>query len=132
MNLMENYVEHGYALVPIPKGEKGPKVKGWNDRKNVVTDPKRAAAISGNVGIAHLYCEPSATAALDIDDFTLASKYLADPSADQAGGKRASINSKLAASKGLYGATHLANTAQKMNKAAIAAAAMAVLDCLKL
>lgn len=82
MNLMENYVEHGYALVPIPKGEKGPKVKGWNDRKNVVTDPKRAAAISGNVGIAHLYCEPSATAALDIDDFNLAKKYLADRGVD--------------------------------------------------
>lgn len=82
MNLLQNYVEHGYALVPIPKGEKGPKAKGWNDRENVVTDPRRAAAISGNVGIAHLYCEPSATAALDIDDFNLANKYLADRGVD--------------------------------------------------
>lgn len=77
MNLLANYVEHGYALVPIPRGEKGPKSKGWNDRENVITDPKRATAIHGNVGLAHLYCSPYVTAALDIDDFALASTYLA-------------------------------------------------------
>jgi len=82
MNLLANYVEHGYALVPIPKGEKGPKTKGWNDPENVVTDPIRATTIHGNVGIAHLYCSPSATAALDIDDFGLASTYLAKRGVD--------------------------------------------------
>ena len=80
--LISQYVEHGYALVPIPRGEKGPKGKGWNERENVVTEPGHAAAINGNVGIAHLYCSPSATAALDIDDFSLASKYLADRGVD--------------------------------------------------
>lgn len=77
MNIFSNYVEHGYALVPIPKGEKGPKGKGWNERENVITDPKRAIEIHGNVGLAHVYCSPYVTAALDIDDFALASTYLA-------------------------------------------------------
>ncbi len=75
MNLLANYVEHGYALVPIPKGEKGPKGKGWNNQENVITDPKKATLIFGNVGLAHLYCSPYVTAALDIDDLSLASTY---------------------------------------------------------
>lgn len=77
MSLLVDYVEHGYALVPIPRGEKGPKGKGWNDRENVITDPTHALKITGNVGLAHLYCTPAATAALDIDNFQLASAYLA-------------------------------------------------------
>lgn len=76
MNLLADYVEHGYALVPIPKGEKGPKGKGWNNQENVITDPKKATLIFGNVGLAHLYCSPYVTAALDIDDLSLASAYL--------------------------------------------------------
>ena len=73
---IKDYLENGYALVPIPKGEKGPKTKGWNEPENVITDPKNATTITGNVGLAHLYCSPSATAALDIDDFDLACNYL--------------------------------------------------------
>ena len=76
MNILADYVEHGYALVPIPIGEKGPKGKGWNNAENVITDPKKATLIYGNVGIAHLYCSPYVTAALDIDDLTLARTYL--------------------------------------------------------
>ena len=76
MNLLADYVEHGYALVPIPRGEKGPKIKGWNNQENVITDPKKATLIFGNVGLAHLYCSPYITAALDIDDLSLASSYL--------------------------------------------------------
>ena len=82
MNLLANYVEHGYALVPIPKGEKGPKGKGWNNPENVITDPKRATLIYGNVGLAHLYCSPYITAAIDIDDLSLASTYLANRGID--------------------------------------------------
>ena len=76
MNLLADYVEHGYALVPIPRSEKGPKSKGWNNQENVITDPKKATLIFGNVGLAHLYCSPYITAALDIDDLSLASSYL--------------------------------------------------------
>jgi hypothetical protein len=76
MNLLADYVDHGYALVPIPLGEKGPKGKGWNTRENAIRDSEGALQIDGNVGLAHLYCSPSPTAALDIDDFSLASTYL--------------------------------------------------------
>ena len=77
MNICLDYVEHGLALVPIPVGEKGPKTKGWNDHENVITDPQKALLLLGNVGLAHLYCEPFATATLDIDDYLLAEKFLA-------------------------------------------------------
>jgi len=80
--LLSDYIAHGYALVPIPKGQKGPNTKGWNNLENVIRDPRRATMIHGNVGLAHLYCTPSATAALDIDDFGLASTYLANRGVD--------------------------------------------------
>ncbi len=73
--LIQEYVEHGYALVPIPLGEKGPKGKGWNTRENAIRDIEGATQINGNVGLAHLYCSPYVTAALDIDDLSLASTY---------------------------------------------------------
>ncbi|MDF9787215.1 DUF3987 domain-containing protein [Polynucleobacter sphagniphilus] len=77
MNLQESYVLHGFALVPIPSGSKGPKSKGWNDPENVVTDPQKAADLTGNVGLAHLYCKYP-TAVLDIDDYSLAKPWLAE------------------------------------------------------
>ena len=81
MNLLESYATHGFALVPIPTGEKGPNSKGWNERQNVITDPQTAAAITGNVGLAHLYCKQP-TAVLDIDDFDLAKTWLAERGVD--------------------------------------------------
>lgn len=74
--IIQEYVEHGYALVSIPHGEKGPKGKGWNTRENAIRDIKGATQINGNVGLAHLYCSPYVTAALDIDDLSLANTYL--------------------------------------------------------
>ena len=74
--IIQEYVEHGYALVSIPYGEKGPKGKGWNTRENAIRDIEGATQINGNVGLAHLYCSPYVTAALDIDDLTLARTYL--------------------------------------------------------
>jgi len=44
-NLITEYLSHGYALVPIPKGQKGPNAKGWNSPENVIKDPKRATMI---------------------------------------------------------------------------------------
>jgi hypothetical protein len=80
--IIQEYVEHGYALVSIPHGEKGPKGKRWNTRENAIRDIYGATQINGNVGLAHLYCSPHATAALDIDDFGLASTYLANRGID--------------------------------------------------
>lgn len=70
------YVQHGLALLPIPPGRKGPSATGWNLPENAIVDPARAAGIMGNVGLAHAYCTPTPTAALDIDDMEKASEWL--------------------------------------------------------
>lgn len=80
-SLIQEYVKHGYAIVPIPKGLKGPKNKGWNEPQNAITDPLEAANLTGNVGLAHLYCKHP-TAVLDIDDYNLAKPWLAERGLD--------------------------------------------------
>ena len=72
-----DYVTAGWALISIPKGKKGPATKGWNEAANAITDPERAGELNGNIGIAHAYCLPSPTMALDIDDMERASAWLA-------------------------------------------------------
>jgi hypothetical protein len=74
--IINEYIANGYALVPIPLGEKGPKGKGWNTRENTIRNIEGATQINGNVGLAHLYCSPYVTAALDIDDLSVARVYL--------------------------------------------------------
>ncbi len=71
------YVEEGMALVDAPAGTKGPVKKGWNKPENAITDPAKASAMKGNVGIAHAYCLPTPTAALDLDDLDKARIWLA-------------------------------------------------------
>ena len=72
-----DYVAHGMALVAISKGKKGPATKGWNEAANAITDQERAGELSGNIGIAHAYCLPTPTMALDLDDMERASAWLA-------------------------------------------------------
>lgn len=72
------YTVHGLALVPIPRGKKGPSNIGWNERQQAVREPAAAERISGgNVGLAHAWCTPSPTCALDIDSYTEAEAWLA-------------------------------------------------------
>ncbi len=78
----QEYIDSGMAIVPIPLGRKGPLVQGWNERDNVVTTLDAATRITGNMGIAHAYCAPYPTAALDIDDYELAKKWLLDKGID--------------------------------------------------
>jgi hypothetical protein len=42
MNTIAQYIEHGFALVPIPLGQKGPRTSGWNRRENAITSLDRA------------------------------------------------------------------------------------------
>ena len=72
-----DYVAHGMALVAIPKGQKGPDTKGWNEPANAITDQERAGELNGNIGLAHAYCSPLPTMALDLDDMERASAWLA-------------------------------------------------------
>jgi hypothetical protein len=75
--IASDYASAGLALVPIPAGQKGPVKVGWNQRERVITDPERADRLTGNVGLAHAYCAPRPTMALDIDDFDQAEAWLA-------------------------------------------------------
>lgn len=59
------YVEHGYSIVPIPPGLKGPRTKGWNLRENRISRVEDVPATLKQAGLAHLY---SNTCAFDLDD----------------------------------------------------------------
>ena len=67
------YIAHGFALVPIPKGTKGPNTKGWNQRERCWNKAGDVPDPTGNVGLAHAY---SNTAALDVDSYTAAGPAL--------------------------------------------------------
>lgn len=71
--LVQDYLDAGFVLVPIPKGSKGPEglaAKGWNKRERCVVP----ADWTGNIGLAHAY---SGTCAIDIDDLEAAAAWLA-------------------------------------------------------
>ncbi len=76
MSALHKYVAAGLALVPIPAGRKGPALVGWNLRENAVTDPQELDRIVGNVGIAHAWCSPLPSCAIDFDQFDKASELL--------------------------------------------------------
>lgn len=67
------YIRHHLALCPIPRGEKGPRAKGWNLFENAITSPTKATKLTGNIGLLHAY---SGTMALDVDDWGAALQYL--------------------------------------------------------
>jgi hypothetical protein len=74
-------IQMGMSLVPIPRGEKGPQTKDWNLRHNCITDASRIGHLSGlNIGLAHAYCTPSPTCALDVDHYPHAKAWLASHS----------------------------------------------------
>jgi hypothetical protein len=73
----------GIALIGMPLGKKGPTTAGWNFRKNAITETEQAALLNGkNVGIAHAYCTPTPTCALDIDDYKNSISWLASHGVD--------------------------------------------------
>lgn len=64
--------------MPVRLGEKDPSTVGWNLRHNCVTDPALARTLMNkNIGLAHAYCHPAPTCALDVDKYPFASKWLA-------------------------------------------------------
>lgn len=72
------YIRHGWNLVPIPMGTKGPRSKGWNLRENALKSQSDLPQGFG-IGLAHAY---SGTMALDIDNWTIATSLLADHGID--------------------------------------------------
>jgi putative DNA primase/helicase len=73
-----DYVAVGMAITDIQKGKKGPTTKGWNKAENVITDAIAAATLTENIGLAHAFCMPVPTMALDIDDLPKARAFLFD------------------------------------------------------
>lgn len=73
---VDAYISHGWRLVPIPPGQKGPSgasSAGWSKSDNTLVSSEQLQQGWG-VGLAHAY---SGTMALDIDDFTRAAFELA-------------------------------------------------------
>ena len=74
----DNYIKHGWSLVPIPPGTKGPKTPGWNKRENALKDSTLIPPDHG-VGLCHAY---SGTCAIDIDAWDSAVIALAEHNID--------------------------------------------------
>jgi len=72
------YIRHGWKLVPIPMGTKGPSTKGWNKIENTLKSQSDLPHGWG-IGLAHAY---SGTMALDIDDWFSATLALAEHGID--------------------------------------------------
>ncbi len=79
--IINDYISYGWALIPIPPKSKGPIKKQWNEKTNAITTLAQAMNLTGNIGLAHLYCK-KVTAALDIDDYAKAKVELAKYSLD--------------------------------------------------
>lgn len=62
---VDAYIRHGWSLVPIPPGSKGPRQTGWNRKENALRSQSNLPLGYG-IGLAHAY---SGTMALDVDDW---------------------------------------------------------------
>ena len=74
---ISQFVSQGHAVVPVPAGKKRPIKNGWSDPKNLITNPRELPKFGAcNLGLAHAVCNPP-TCAVDIDQFSLATAWLA-------------------------------------------------------
>ena len=69
---VDAYIRHGWSLVPIPHGTKGPQTSEWNLKKNALNCQSDLPPGFG-IGLAHAY---SGTMALDIDHWDMATELL--------------------------------------------------------
>lgn len=67
-----DFLAAGFALVPIPLGQKAPNAQGWQLERNAVRGEENAARVSGNAGLLHAW---SRTCAIDIDDYDAAEAW---------------------------------------------------------
>ena len=67
----------GLALVAIPRGQKAPVEAKWNHRSKAIIKQSDICKLNGmSIGLAHAYCSPTPTCALDIDNYPAAKKWL--------------------------------------------------------
>lgn len=78
MSLIADYLKNDYSLVPIPIGKKGPSHSDWNTPSKCITSLNDIDLLEGmNIGLAHAYCSPVPTCAIDIDNYKEAKPWLA-------------------------------------------------------
>lgn len=75
---VDAYIRHGWSLVPIPGGTKGPRTIGWNTKEASLRSQNDLPQGYG-IGLAHAY---SGTMALDIDDWETAERLLNEQGVD--------------------------------------------------
>lgn len=77
------YILSGMVLVPIPYGGKKPRTRDWNLLENCVHDATKLDFLdASNIGLAHAYCTPTPTCAIDIDHFKHAIVWFANHGID--------------------------------------------------
>lgn len=89
MTLIAEYIAHGWSVVAIPPGTKGPAFPGWNTRAGALRDASVLPDGYG-VGLMHAY---SGTMALDVDDWFLTKLHGIDVDALYAAPDAVTINS---------------------------------------
>ncbi|OOY42445.1 bifunctional DNA primase/polymerase [Solemya velum gill symbiont] len=73
------YIDEGFALVPIAYGTKRPVGEAWNKKQSVITTHEQLDSVIDqhdgliNIGLAHRF---SHTCAIDIDDYEGAVGFL--------------------------------------------------------
>ena len=75
---IDAYIRHGFSLVPIPPGRKGPLDAGWQHRGAALRSQADLSPGYG-IGLAHAY---SGTMALDIDNWDMTATALAQHGID--------------------------------------------------
>ena len=75
MSEFNEYIAHGWRLVPILPGHKGPRTRDWNKAQHAIRVPTKMHS----AGLAHAY---SGTCAIDVDDYSKAREWLEDRSVD--------------------------------------------------
>jgi hypothetical protein len=66
----------------MPTGTKGPKQKNWNCLDQSIRHPASHCFENSNIGLAHAFCRPSPTGAVDVDNEEHARKWLASHGID--------------------------------------------------
>ena len=86
MPMISEMLQAGWALLPIPRGQKGPVHSGWNLPSGCITSVDSQQGLEGlNIGLAHAYCTPTPTCAIDIDNYKSAKAWLETHRIDLAG-----------------------------------------------
>ena len=75
---VEAYIRHGWSLVPIPNGTKGPRTPGWNLKENAIKS-QADLPVGFGIGLAHAY---SGTMAFDIDEWDMTVEELTPQGVD--------------------------------------------------